>query len=85
MGRIGSIVTGMVILLGGFALGAGAVQAVSIHDETGISVPIDPSLASLAPTPPEPTANPVTPPTEPVPVAPAPPQPTEDDDADDDN
>lgn len=40
MGRIGSIVTGMVILLGGFALGAGAVQAVSIHDETGISVPV---------------------------------------------
>ena len=84
MTRIGSIVVGLVILVGGFGLGAAAVQAVSIPDEPGEAVATDPVVAPLSTTSPTPTVEPMPPASDPVPVAPAP-QPIDDDDDDDDD
>lgn len=75
-----------VVLLALLLGGVFTANAVTVHDEAGTPLPVDPVVAT--PDPILPTATPKPAPTtapSPAPIAPAPPQDVDDDDDDDDD
>lgn len=85
MRRSGLVITGG-ILLALLAAGALTANALTVTDEAGVPLTVEPVVAT--PDPAIPTPTPTTAPTtspDPAPIPPAPPQDVDDDDDDDDD